>query len=158
MVKKPKDDSSNRTWSGVSGPGRKGVTSWSTVNISWSCTCNLNIEAWQSYVTMTTTVYQNNFSVERGCKTFWKRYENNSVDGDHFHCGCAFLHLPQLVWMGPGFQFAWLQSLWNICRILQKMPTFNRIAPDSPFLLLHRICLVWRVCVYLCGACVLACV
>ena len=91
---------------------------------------------------MTTTVYQNNFNVERGCKTFGKRYENDSVDGDHFHCGCAFLHLPGLVWMGPGFQFALLQRLWNICRILQKMPTFHRIAPDSAFLLLHLICLV----------------
>ena len=137
-------------------PGRKWLTSWSTVNIIWSCACNLNREGWWSNVTMTTTVYQNDFCVERGCKTLWKRYENDSVDGDLFHCGWAFLHLPGLVWMGPGFQFAWLQRLWNICQILQKIPTFHLIAPYSPFLLLHRFGLVcafacvWRACPGLC--------
>ena len=30
-----------------------------------------------------------------------KRYENGSVDGDRFHCDCAFLYLPGLVWTGP---------------------------------------------------------
>ena len=79
-------------------PGRKGLSGWSTVNINWSHTCNLNREAWRSCVTMTTTVYQNNFSMEGGCKTIRKRYENDSVDGDRFHWGCAFLHLPGLVW------------------------------------------------------------
>ena len=92
---------------------------------------------------MKTIVYLNNFSVELGCKT-----ENDSVDGDHLHCGCAFLHLPGLVWMGPGFKFAGLQRLWNICQILQKIPTFHRTAPDSPFLLLHRTCLV---CAFACA-------
>ena len=35
-----------------------------------------------------------------------------------------------------------LQRLWNICWILQKKTTFHWFAPDSPFLLLHRISLV----------------
>ena len=46
---------------------------------------------------MTITVYQNHFSVERGCKTF--RYD--SVDGDRFDCECAFLYLPGLMWTWP---------------------------------------------------------
>ena len=50
---------------------------------------------------MTTTVYQNHFSVERGCKTFRKLYENDSVAGDRVHCECTFLYLPGLVWTGP---------------------------------------------------------
>jgi hypothetical protein len=61
-------------------PGQKWLTSWSTVNISWSRPCNLNREAWRSYVTMTTTVYQNNFSVECRCKTF-RTFTRVSVDG-----------------------------------------------------------------------------
>ena len=32
--------------------------------------------------------------------------------------------------------------------ILQKIPTFHRTAPDSPFLLLHRTCLV---CAFACA-------
>ena len=50
---------------------------------------------------MITTVYQNHFSVERGCKTFRKRYENDSADEDRFHCESAFLYLPGVVWTGP---------------------------------------------------------
>ena len=53
---------------------------------------------------MTTTVNHNNFSVEGGCKTFRKPYENDSVDGERFHCGCVFLYLPGLVWTGPETQ------------------------------------------------------
>ena len=48
-----------------------------------------------------TTTYQNHFSVLRGCKIFRKLYENDSVDGDRFHCECVFLYLPGLVWTGP---------------------------------------------------------
>ena len=33
-----------------------------------------------------------------------KHSENDSVDGDRFHCGCALLHLPGLVWTGPETQ------------------------------------------------------
>ena len=54
-----------------------------------------------------------------------KHSENDSVNGGLFHCGCAFLHLPGLVWMGPGFKFAGLQRLWNICQILQKNANFS---------------------------------
>ena len=40
---------------------------------------------------MTTTVYQDNFSLEHG---------HSENVRNHFHCGCAFLQLPGLVWMG----------------------------------------------------------
>ena len=44
---------------------------------------------------MTITVYQNHFSVERGCKTFSYR--------DRFDCECAFLYLPGLMWTWPKY-------------------------------------------------------
>ena len=46
---------------------------------------------------MKTIVYLNNFSVELGCKT-----ENDSVDGDHLHCGCAFCRVLQGKGSNPG--------------------------------------------------------
>ena len=56
---------------------------------------------------MTITVYQNHFSVERGCKTF--RYD--SVDGDRFDCECAFLYLPGLMWTWPKAEAGCIQSV-----------------------------------------------
>ena len=56
---------------------------------------------------MTITVYQNHFSVERGCETF--RYD--SVDGDRLDCECAFLYLPGLMCVTwPNCKSLWIKA------------------------------------------------
>ena len=85
-----KDASSNRTLRRVVKKTTRLFTfGWSHI---FACVilCNFDIvilteRSGRSCVTMT-TVYQNHFSVERGRKTFRKQYENDSVDGDCFHC------------------------------------------------------------------------
>ena len=111
-------------------PGRKWLTSWSTVNIIWSRACNLNRKARRSSVTMTTTVYQNNFRLERGCKTF-QTFTRISVDGAWISNGLvakAVEHLANttenanfsLEFSGLAISAA-SSNLFGVCVVLSKL-------------------------------------